>query len=239
MPVVNVGSNNQVLNIAFTDAYTSTTNIPLDVNLSSAKKTISATTVGNYALFGSGNNSTCDAIDSSFTRTTITAMSYPSELGAAETIGNYAIFCGKVNGDIYNSALTRSTKVVLTSAKTQLASTVIGNYALFGGGARYDNSVDAINSSLTKSSASSLSVGRYWANGVNGAASIGSYALFAGGYHWYNSDDRGNRSEVATYNTSLTKGTATALSVAVQGISGATVGNYAIFSGQNCGNENG
>ena len=58
------------------------------------------------------------------------------------------------------------------------------------------------------------------------ATTVGNYALFGGGY---NGTDY--LSTVDAYDTSLTRTTPTALSVARDGLSATTVGNYALFGG--------
>ena len=61
-----------------------------------ARSDLSATTVGNYGLFGGGNPSgaTVDAYDTSLTRTTPTALSQTRYGLSATTVGNYALFGG-------------------------------------------------------------------------------------------------------------------------------------------------
>lgn len=128
---------------------------------------------------------------------------------AATTVGDYAIFAGGLNSQIYNSlassavdifstSLTRIMTETLSEGRRSLAATTVGNYALFAGGKAYnmgvgsavpdigDNNgrdgtttVDVIDTSLTFSVAPNLSVGRY--NLL--AATVGNYALFAGGYY--------------------------------------------------------
>ena len=69
--------------------------------LSVARARLAATTVGTYALFGGGYNSsspyyksTVDAYNSSLTRTTPTSLSEARAYLAATTVGNYALFGG-------------------------------------------------------------------------------------------------------------------------------------------------
>ena len=114
--------------------------------LSAARNRISATTVGNYALFGggwgSGNAkfSTVDAYNTSLTRTTPTALSVERGASAATTVGNYALFGGGYGSDplstvdAYDTSLTRTTPTALSVARSYFAATTVGNYALFGGG---------------------------------------------------------------------------------------------------------
>ena len=64
--------------------------------------------------------------------------------------------------------------------------------------------------------------GVYARNGLAGT-SVGNYALFAGG--------SGNSNVVDAYDTSLTRSTPTALSVARRSLAGASVRAYALFAG--------
>ena len=66
----------------------------------------------------------------------------------------------------------------LSEARGGLAATSVGNYALFGGGSPFFSTVDAYNTSLTRTSPTALSEAR----GNLAAASVGNYALFGGGY---------------------------------------------------------
>ena len=94
--------------------------------------------------------------------------------------------------------------------------------------------VDAYDVSLTHTAPTSLSVAR----GVLGAATVGGRALFAGGGYdgAYGSSVsmmayyRGNAT-VDAYDDSLTRTTAANLSEARIGLSGASVGKYALFGG--------
>jgi hypothetical protein len=67
----------------------------------------------------------------------------------------------------------------LSALRRDLAATTVGNYALFGGGYTSDHfdTVDAYNTSLTRSTPTVLSVAR----SSLAATSIGNYALFGGG----------------------------------------------------------
>ena len=75
--------------------------------LSVSRSLLSATTVGNYALFGGGSEglsgsyySTVDAYDTSLTRTNPTELSSIRRFLSATTVGNYALFGG---GDSLNN----------------------------------------------------------------------------------------------------------------------------------------
>lgn len=196
----------------------------LQGGLSQARKNLSATHVGNYALFGGGetdsmssSNSTMsnivDAFSSKLVRTSPSSHLSYSRVGMDSThVGNYALFGGGYNYnsfintiDVYNTSLTKQANKTLSRAKSDLASTHVGNYAIFAGG-RYNstgslyqasacNMVDVYDNSLTHSTQSSLSTGRYNLS----ATHIGNYAIFAGGYGSYYTN------AVDVYNVSMTK----------------------------------
>ena len=78
-------------------------------NLRAARYGLAATTVGNYALFGGGKDSsdynTIDTYDNNLVRGTATALSAARAYLAATTVGKYALFGG---GYYYNYNYTRS-----------------------------------------------------------------------------------------------------------------------------------
>ena len=206
--------------------------------LSVARRSLAATTVGNYALFGGGYkefgmSTVVDAYDTSLTRTIPTALSVARESLAATTVGNYALFGGGEGTDdfiatveAYDTSLTRTIPTALSVARESLAATTVGNYALFGGGqdnSYYDSEVvDAYDTSLTRTIPMGLEIGRQ----DLAATTIGNYALFGGG------SNAGEESEsVDAYNTSLTKTMASSLSRARSTLAATTVGNYALFGG--------
>ena len=214
---------------------------------------MAATSIGDYALFAGGytiqaiNN--VDAYNKSLTRSTPTALSSATCCSAATSIGDYALFGGGGTNtyqtgsiyskvDAYNTSLTRSTPTALSSARTYLAATSIGNYALFAGGndGRHTSTtttystVDAYNTSLTRSTPTSLSVGR----ACLAATSIGDYALFGGGGV---NKFQSNYSTVDAYNLYLTKSTPTSLSVSRNNLAAASNSNYALFAGGDDGSN--
>ena len=85
--------------------------------LSEARYYLAATTVGNYALFGGGQDSnyksTVDAYDTSLTRTIPTPLSETSVYLAAATVGNYALFGGGLSG--YGDTLKATVDVYTVS----------------------------------------------------------------------------------------------------------------------------
>lgn len=104
------------------------------------------------------------------------------------------------------------------------------NYALFAGGkGKYDfdtyATVDAYNTSLTRSTPTELSQARCYLAATN----VGNYTLFAGGQN-------AQSKAVATvdaYDNNLTRTIPTALSYAKYKLTGANVGNYALFGSGN------
>ena len=102
------------------------------------------------------------------------------------------------------------------------AATHVGNYALYAVGS-YSSTVNAYDTSLTRSSPTGLSIARTSV----GYTHIGNYALFAGGKKSTTVTDNTNR--VDAYNTSLTRSQPTALSFSQSSCAGSTNGAYAIF----------
>ena len=162
-------------------------------NLSQARESLAATSIGNYALFGggyySGISNVVDAYDTSLVRTTPDRLSQARQYLAATSIGDYALFGG---GDVsyspyyyyssavdaYDTSLVRTTPTPLSSSRSSLAATSIGNYALFGGG--YKSAVvDAYDTSLVRTTPTPLSKAKTYL----AATSIGNYALFGGGHN--------------------------------------------------------
>ena len=87
------------------------------------------------------------------------------------------------------------------------------------------NIVDAYDTSLTRTTASSLSVAR----GNLAATSIGNFALFGGGGGGGYSNSY--YSTVDAYDTSLTRTTASSLSTIRGNLAATNIGNYALFGG--------
>ena len=207
----------------------------------SSQDDVSATTVGNYALFGGGSTSSgeVNAYDASLTRTVPEPLYKAGSLMTATTVGNYALFGGgyyRETGsspyggavDAYSTSLTRTTATSLSESRNSLISSTVGNYALFGGGLRgySEDAVDAYNTSLTRSNPAVLSIARDHL----AATAIGNYVLFGGGRSYLRSGET-VVSTVDAYNTSLTRSIPTALSVARKQLVATTIGNYALFGG--------
>lgn len=217
--------------------------------LSYARRSLAATTVGDYALFAGGYGSSGTAYqvsvyNASLVRSLAESLptgtdGYYAEDLAATTIGNYALFAGGYDTDgedmknyvkAYNSSLTTSIPSALTQSKCNLAATTVGNYALFGGGrlkrtgtseSAFSKVVNAYNKSLTRSTPTALS----YTVAYLAATTVGGYALFGGGTN----NNISNR--VYAYDSSLTMTVATNLSVARQKLATTTVGDYALFAG--------
>ena len=86
------------------------------------------------------------------------------------------------------------------------------------------SSVDAYNSSLTRSTATSLSEARFWF----AATTVNDYALFGGG------NDKS--STVDAYSRTLTRSTPTSLSEGRYWLAATALGDYAFFGGGSSGN---
>lgn len=206
-------------------------------SLSASRARHAATTVGDYALFGGGQNtalqSRVDAYSPSLTRTSATNLSRARRWLTAAAVGEYALFAGGSNLSItryttvdgYDSSLTKVSSVPdITSSRHCLAATSVGNYALFGGGRASSSdisTVNAYNTSLTRTTLTALSTARYDLT----ATTVGNYALFGGGYASESMDT------VDAYDNSLTMIIPTVLSSPRQKPAATTVGNYALFGG--------
>ena len=215
--------------------------------LSLARTSLAATTIGDYALFGGGYDtsgryvSNVDAYDTSLTRTTPTSLSTGRHYLAATSIGDYALFGGGfTNGtavtnvvNAYDTSLARTSASTFTLARGKLAATTVGNYALFGGGYTSStvitNVVNAYDTSLARTSATSLSTGK----GNLAATTVGNYALFGGGY----TSGTVITAVVNAYDTSLTRTSADSFDTAVSRLAATTVGNYALFGGGYTGSD--
>ena len=210
--------------------------------LSSPLQYLSATSIGNYALFGGGiNGSTCSksvfAYDASITETKPSELIDERQWLAATSVGNYAIFGGGMRDksqtsvtshyETYDTSLTHNggLNMSLSLARNKLAATSVGNYALFGGGASKNNiqqkTVDAFDTSLTQTIPTVLSLGR----SKLAATRVGNYALFGGGYN------SNGKITVDAYDASLTRTNPTGLSVGRYELAATSIGDYALFGG--------
>jgi len=144
-------------------------------------------------------------------------------------VGGKARLCYSAELERYGMA------AALSTARHDMRAATVGKYALFAGGLvpnpflgeDASSSVDAYNTSLTKSTPTELSCKRCG----HAAASVGGYALFAGGASSYNFLGYGTPvSSVDAYDASLTRSAAHIIGATVA-IGGAAVGNYALFAG--------
>lgn len=203
--------------------------------LSVARTWLSASSVGDYALFAGGYSgsylNTVDAYNKTLTRSTATNLYNKRGCIAATSIGDYALFAGggydmvTTAVDTYNKSLTHSSAPSLSNEREYAAATSVGDYALIAGGSsgsKIRDTVETYNKSLTHSSATALSQGRY----EFAATTVGNYALFGGGMI------SGNYSKVVdAYNASLTRTVPTAFSKTKRSPAVTTIGNYALFAG--------
>ena len=144
-------------------------------------------------------------------------------------VGGKARLCYSAELERYGMA------AALSTARYDMRAATVGKYALFAGGYiskssfgySVSSSVDAYNTSLTKSTPTELSCKRCG----HAAASVGGYALFAGGALSHNFLGYGKPvSSVDAYDASLTRSAAHIIGATVA-IGGAAVGNYALFAG--------
>ena len=219
-------------------AYDTSLTYSVPTGLSQGRAELSATTVGDNALFGGGYYSTgstggyprnVDAYNTSLTRSSLSELTSDKFLQAATTVGDYAIFCGGIDSDAYSTSLTKTTIEPLSVSRQYLAATTVGNFALFGGGsvlgATYYSTVDAYDKSLTRIAVTDLSE----AKSQMAATTINGYALFGGGLSSDKISD--SKKTVDVYDEFLTRSTSLELSMKKYSLAAATIENYAIFAG--------
>ena len=101
MGMINKSGNTYTILYSKLLSLTRTTATPL----SEARAYLTATSVGNYALFGGGDGdtitATVDAYDASLTRTTATPLSEARAYLTATSVGNYALFGGGYRSSTY------------------------------------------------------------------------------------------------------------------------------------------
>ena len=199
------GYNNNIGCSGRTTYYNASLTRSIGTDMTTARSKLAATTVGNYAIFAGGkkdNAGNCvaavEAYDKSLVHSSLSnGLSYAKEGLVAAAVGNYALFAGGADSkttyrgvDVYDTSLIRSkTASLLSDAKWDGAATSLGDYALFAGGykniytsvynAEESATVDAYDSSLTKTTQHELSAATSWLS----AASVGNYAIFAGGFN--------------------------------------------------------
>jgi len=195
-----------------------------------------------------------DVYDTSFTRCTpisLTSNTWYKSLGSnAINMGDNLLIAGGRIGanstdssnytsgvDSFNTSLTKTGITSLSKNRDMLASANNGDYAIFAGGTQNENytssdgflsTVDAYNSSLTRSTPTALSQSRR----DLGGSSVGDYAIFAGG----SAISYARSNVVDAYNKSLTRSIATTLSSTTERLGSARNNTYALFGGGYNGN---
>lgn len=233
---------------ATVDAINGSLTKSLAPDLAASKCDIASTSIGNYALFAGGRTipsggsvfDTVETYNASLTKTTATSLSVARYDSKAASLGNYAIFVGgdiltyprwSLAVDAYNTSLTRTVlNDIDVLVKGNSAIAVVGDYAVvaYGYDSSYYNYARAYNTSLTKSTPTSMTSYR----SAPGAASNGLYAFFGGGFGRANSSsDTQILSIVEGFNTSLVKFSDCALSASRQNLQGIGIGEYAVFGG--------
>src|SRR5262245_48469561 len=117
-------------------------------SLSQQRTRLSATTVGNVALFGGGdttgnvNSDRVDLYNASTNAWTTATLSQPRTWLAATSAGGKAFFAGGLGDgftysnvvDIYNLSTNSWSTTALSSGRQQIGATGIGTKAMFAGG---------------------------------------------------------------------------------------------------------
>lgn len=230
--------------------------VKLETSLSRDRDDMGAVSLGMYSFFMGGSSddytlgttATGDIFNSSFLRYTAQLSGAKRELGASSN-KKYAIFASGLltdeggnsarptdTVDAFDNNLIRYTPSSLSVLRARVCGGSIGDYALFAGGRNYVSStgdvfydtIDAYNSSLTRTSTAKLSVNR---EGVR-SANVNNYVLFAGGAQDANAHNCKNTVDV--YNTSLVRTTTVTLLYARKNPVNASTKSYAMFaSGSN------
>ena len=193
-----------------------------------------------YALFtGGSTNSQLDVYDTSLTHTIKYSGRRYWDMGAT-TNGTYAIFAGGNYTDTgyddlskyascVNESLTSSSKELLSVARSKMGAGRVGNYAVFAGGhssSDYVKTVDAVDQSLTKTTAPNLGSGSIKCQAANAGQSL----LIA------RNDSGGVSNTVDVYNSSLTKGSVLSLNLSTENtghpneLVGVNFGDKAVFT---------
>lgn len=235
------------------DAYSNNLVKSNPTGLSSKRSFLAGASNASYALFAGGKSGTnelnrVESYSASLVKGTATELSSTSSAYlAGARVGNYALFAGGVYlstsslkvVDAYNNNLVKSRITDLSTGRYQLVGESVGNYALFAGGCSCNlegsitslyNTVDAYNSDLVHTTATSLSAQRYdlMHAGVEG------FAVFAGG----KKDTNNNASAaVDSYNADLVRSNPSSLSAARIEGAYASTGNYALFAGGQSSNK--
>lgn len=216
--------------------------VPLS-RLSAGRKYLSSGSIGNYALFAGGYNSsaykTVEAIDDNYVQSTTTDLTYGQFRMDSANIDDYVILAGGSEryATAYNSSLvkldlaasSRSTNNYSDSTTAAKRDCMAANqhYVLLANG--YDMTVDTYDANLSKSVASNLNQKQCEATGL----SLGDYAVVAGGKVYNVATEI---SAVLAYDNNLVKHSAASLDYGRRYMAGAVVGNYGILAG---GQKNG
>lgn len=216
------------------DIYDADTDTWSIATLSQARRQLSATTVGNKALFAGGDYGAQPTIYSNVvdiydvntdTWSTATLSSGRSAL-AATTVGNKALFAGGTNSsavvDIYEAETDTWSTTTLSVGRGDLVATTVGNKAMFAGGDAYSDVVDIYNVDTDTWSTATLSQGRTDMS----ATTLGNKAFFAGG-----SVVGGQSDVVDIYDIDTDTWSTATLSQARCNLTSTIVGNKALFAG--------
>ncbi|WP_149030914.1 neuraminidase-like domain-containing protein [Moorena producens] len=176
-----------------------------NLELSLARISLAATTVGNLAIFAGGidGNVESDVVDvfeykngNLERKEHNLKLSVGRKFHAATTVGNLAIFAGGSGNDFDSDAVDvfeyqdgnlvkKEHNLKLSVARIFLAATTVGNLAIFAGGKSHGSYVDTVdvfeyqNGTLVKKEVNlKLSQGRQYL----AATTVGNLAIFTGGY---------------------------------------------------------
>ena len=207
--------------------------------LLNARAYLAATTAGDYIIFAGGASNSgaytlVDAYNINLVRSNPTSLNTARGYLAGTSINNYALFGGGVKDSTYykvvegyNSSLIRQDNIAsLSEVVRYLAASSNQSYALFGGGERSSygyavSYVNTYNTSLIKSSASSLQTERQYLQAI----CLNDYILFGGGYA------SSNNTLIDGYSPTLVKFLVEDLSQGRQSPATAVAGKYALFVG--------
>lgn len=221
-----------VFNNYYVDAYDKSLTRSSAPNLGTGRGGLSATTVGNYALFAGGTEFTeyededddyrsdVDAYNSSLTKVAVSNLSDEVHSPAATTVGNYALigggqlfYGGKTPMDAYDASLTKTSLARLPEYAYVYVAATVGDYAVFFG----NNKIFAYDKSLTLTEVSNGAFGGY----PVAATSLQSFALFGGGAPF----------RIVSVDKSLTVSLVKRFDESRGGPGAATVGDFALFAG--------
>lgn len=211
------------------------------VALSEPKYHISATSVGNYALFAGGDildgntqTTSVDAYDKSLVKIVPDPLLVPKWSLTATNVGDYALFGGGYYDDntmdTYDTSLTKGilASALSSSGRVGVAASSTIDHALFAGGYRssQEYTVDVYDISLTRSNGSSLSVARQDAVAI----SINNCILVAGGKSSQNAITT-SHDTVDVYDEYLSRTVLTPMSIGRLEFAATSTNNHALFAG--------